>query len=150
MCHSSILGQGLSPKTHTFLGSLRSDAQVMQQMWGQSQTGDKCVLGQGRAQALPHHRREGLALAYMQDASRGQTDDARPARGCKCGRKGYGLAQVDLLDCGPICLPHMLDRVQPEVVAAGLHEQCLTADWLYSCFILAGGLNLSATLKYAR
>ena len=66
----------------------------------------------------------------MQDASRGQTDNAWPARGCESGRKSYGLAQIDLLDCSPICLQNMLDRVQPEVIAAGLHEQCLTADWL--------------------
>ncbi len=66
----------------------------------------------------------------MQDAIWGQADNARPAQGCESGRKSYRLAQVDLLDCSPICLPHMLDRVQPEVIAAGLHEQCLTADWL--------------------
>ena len=96
------------------------------------------ILGRGRAQALPHHRREGLALAYVQDASRGQTDDARPARGCKCGRKGYGLAQSNLLDCGLICLLKVLDRVQPEVVAAGLHKQCLTVDWLHFKLLCIG------------
>ena len=86
----------------------------------------------------------------MQDASRGQTDDAWPARGCKCGRKGYGLAQSNLLDCGPICLLKVLDRIQPEVVAASLHKQCLTADWLLNCSVLARELNLSGCYGICR
>ncbi len=58
----------------------------------------------------------------MEDSCWRQARKSRPALGGKDARKCDGLTQVDLLGSGAIRFPDILDGVEPDVVAAGLHK----------------------------
>ena len=63
-----------------------------------------------------------LAGAYMEDSCRRQARNPRPTLRCKDARKGNWLTQVDLLGSDAISVRDVLDGIQPEVIAAGLHK----------------------------